>query len=216
MKTLHMIWITPLLAVCGCATWSNPKEATNLRPDEAIAVGNVRVLYEGQDIARNTYFSTRNGKQTTLHKLHESSLMVARLPVGENSFTRMLIDKGGLGLWCRDFVFKTGDIAFNLPEPGRAYYIGDITIDCTPGKSHINWSEMAMTAAPTLVLASPFVPVVVGAYIAIPKIDHRLAIGIQDKRPDAEAEFRVRLQTDQALVESLVRLSSTNLTTQSR
>ena len=216
MKTRGIIWILPLMAAfCGCATWSNPKQAMNTRPNEAIVVGNIRVLYEGQDIAKNTYFSTSNGKQTVLHKLHESSFLTARLPVGENSLTRMLIDKGGLGLWARDFVFQAGDIAFTLREPGRAYYIGEITIDCTPGKSHIDWNEMVKTAAPVTVLASPFVPVVMAAYIVTPKRDHQLAISIQNKLPTAEGEFRKRFQTQMGLVESLVKLSSTNITTKS-
>lgn len=204
-----------MAALCGCATWSDPKQAMNTRPNEAIVVGNIRVLYVGQDIAKNTYFSTSNGRQTILHKLHESTFMVARLPVGRNSLTRMLIDKGGLGLWARDFVFQAGDIAFDLSEPGQAYYIGDITIDCTPGKSHIDWHEIVKTAAPVSVLASPYVPVVMAAYIFNPKRDHRLAISIQSKLPTAEREFRQRYQTQMAFVESLVRLSSTNITTKS-
>jgi len=203
MKSWQLLLGIVLLACCGCTHFSNIKKLDNVGRNEAVAIGTLRIVYEGKEDFKTTGFRTQNRDRTTIHVLSGSRFIAARLPVGENAITYVQIDRG---FWMRDLHFEPGNIAFTLNEPGQVYYIGDITIDCTPGKSSLNPTRVAGA----VLAGGPFL--IADAWIN-PMTDQKMSLRIENNLEQTQQEFRKHFNTERALTQSLTRLQSTNLTT---
>ena len=116
---------------------ANIQGVKDLRSNEAVVVGRVRIVDLGKDVtascgcliihygpalAQNIY--KYNFQDNYARILSKNGLICARVPVGESLFWELFWWGEGTTPWSYRW-----DAPIISPEPGRAYYIGDITIE---------------------------------------------------------------------------------------
>ena len=124
-----LLWI--LCSGCAGLTprFANIEDIKDIRSNEAIAVGRLRIARLGKDITKNCLLLIEHGTVFDQYKyvLPESGLICARLPAGESEFRTLVTFEGGRPQYTLGKT--TTQIFVNVNEPGRFYYIGDITLE---------------------------------------------------------------------------------------
>lgn len=183
-----VVGLAMLVGNVGCVRFANTSRLDQLRSDEALAVGKLTVICRGQPATKgsNLLVRHRGTRKFKQHRLDETGLVFARLPVGEYDFD-CLYAKSGL----RHYPFKPGEALFTVSEPGKAYYIGHIVANWTPKKGDVGLTVAGIAAGGVLL----------GGLVSASMVGE-MSLTVQDNLPDAQNAFREKFNTSMELIPS--------------
>jgi hypothetical protein len=197
-----------LVAATGCTSVAFINKLDDLRPNDALVFGKIRVLRDGKDVTQCNLISNQAGKSgwgTAMQFLGSGDgVICARLPAGDNYLFK-IIYRGGIGIFTAEYryTFDPTLATLHLPQAGGVYYIGDITIDWTPPKSKSGKSEAFLTGA--------LYGGVVGGFISLgtmPCEGGEAVIVVQDNLAENQKLFQERFHTDKKLVPVFLQLKN--------
>lgn len=121
MKKLSSFGLVLLILIAISCASTGHLTSTEVKPDEAIVAGKVRVLYNGKDVTSESgiLFNTLMIAKYP-YKFDESGFFVTKLPIGKNSIRRLSYRNLHQN-------FNDGYAFFEITSIGKIHYIGDIT-----------------------------------------------------------------------------------------
>lgn len=144
-RAFPTLLIAGVVVLSGCVG-SKLSSLDGVRPNEAIVIARFRILYNGQDVTSGTNVVFNLGTVSVLPRyqyiLEDDGLYFATLPTGQNT----------LDLVTGTFIghrFSGDQLSFDLPESGRVYFLGDITMDWH-GRGRGSATALAIAAGPIL------------------------------------------------------------------
>jgi hypothetical protein len=201
MKTL-MVHLVLLMLICGgCTRFAAVKTFDDIRPNDALIFGRIQILRDGENVTKysNVIFSQAgqnswsSAQQLPLSTISDG-VFSASLPAGDNYLFHLISVKGLFRAKYR-YHFQPDEAILHLPQPGAAYYIGDITIDWTPPKS-----KSGKTAA--------FLMGGVVGLLLLGYTGGEAVITVQDNREEARTLFQKKFQTNKELIPAFLQLKT--------
>jgi hypothetical protein len=195
MKALFVTLATTLLLSCGCANISKTTKVDKIGSKEAVVFARVKILKDGAEFSENSNLVVnqvghKGWGSARQHPGIKDDLFCARLPVGDYYFFHITAGKGLFTVY--RYAFPPGQTTFAVPEPGRTYYLGDITIDWKPD-SRSHETEAAILGG------------VVGAALT-PTPGGTTLVTVRDNLADAQRVFRDKFHTNRDLLPSLIKI----------
>ena len=128
------------VVLSGCTHFATVKKVGNIGSNEGIAYARVKIVKDGEDFSRySNLIVDAEGHNSYVgayqHPGIKDGVYCVCLPVGQYHFFHIRACKGAFRSEY-GYDFKTNQVTFAVPEPNRAYYLGDITIDWRPKSSN--------------------------------------------------------------------------------
>ena len=191
-------WI--ILACTGCTSVAKVTKVGQLNPNKVVAFARVTILKDGENVSKYSnliWNPVGHASWSTAyqHPLIENGLFCASMPAGNYYFWDLRSCKG---FWRGDFEYrlKPDFATFALPEPGRAYYLGDLTINWKPKGSR----HQAAAAALGGIVGAALMPIPGG----------EVSITVENNLEEAQRAFRDHFHSEQPLIPAIVETHNPN------